>query len=606
MFPFTWRLAALAAPIMLASTLFSAAIPRPEFPNPQFERPDWITLNGSWAFAFDDRDQGLASHWYSHALPSSRQIAVPYCFESKLSGIGDTSFHPVSWYRREFQIPTSWRGQHVLLHFGAVYYQAAVWLNGQFLGSHEGGNVPFSFDATSALESGNNNTLVVRAYNPSTDRSIPRGKQYWKPKSAAIFYTRTSGIWQPVWLEATGENHLKYVHVTAGQYGRARFEGFLAAHPGHPLSLEVTVMDGEHKVASTTAQSDEDRVSAALQVASPKLWSPEAPNLYQVRYRVLDGSVPIDTVNSYFGFRTIAVAQDRVTINGKPVYLKFLLDQGYWPESVLTPPSDEAILRDIDLVQSMGFNGVRKHQKVADPRFLYWADKRGLLVSGEIADAYEFNTEEVERFTREWTAAVEFDYNHPSIIIWNAINESWGVPDLSDPRQQAYLKELYQITHTIDNTRLVIDNEGWQHTEDTDLFAIHNYEKSGEALYQQYKNVTPQSTTIPNAHREALLPGYKYNGSPLYLSEIGGIAFIPADTNVPGESWGYSGVEKTQEAALSRLTQLYQGLAKLNNLAGICYTQLTDVEQEVNGLATYDRKPKFPAERVKALNDLLR
>ncbi len=604
MLPLSLRSAAFAAICLLAPSLPGAAVPRPEYPNPQFERPQWLTLNGPWSFAFDDRDQGLQGKWSIRGLPSPRQISVPYCFESKLSGIGDTSFHPVAWYQRSIRIPENWGAEHVLLHFGAVYYQASVWLNGQFLGDHEGGNVPFEFEITRALKPGNN-ILIVRTYNPPTDRSIARGKQYWKPKSAEIFYTRTSGIWQPVWIEATGENHLKYVCITAGQDGKAYFEGFLARHPAAGLKFEVTILDGSTTVASTTTQSEEDRVSASLPVSNPKLWSPGSPNLYQVRYRLLNGAQSVDLVNSYFGFRSISVANDRVTINGQPVYLKFLLDQGYWPESVLTPPSDAAIQRDIDLIQSMGFNGVRKHQKVADPRFLYWADKRGLLVSGEIADAYEFTSEEVERFTREWTAAVERDYNHPSVIIWNAINESWGVPDLSDPHEQAFLKELYEITHTLDSTRLVIDNEGWQHTDETDLFAIHNYEKSGEALYQFYKGVTPQSASVPKADRDALLPGYRYNGSPLYLSEFGGIAYIPPGANVPGKSWGYAGVEKTQDSALKRLTQLYQGLAKLNNFAGVCYTQLTDVEQEVNGLATFERKPKYPAEKVKALNDLL-
>ncbi len=596
-------LAFLALPLC-AAQLIAAAVPRPEFPNPQFERPQWVSLNGPWSFAFDDTDSGYAAGWYAHALPAARTITVPYCFESKLSGIADTAFHPVTWYRRSLRLPENWSGEHVLLHFGAVYYQASVWLNGQHLGDHQGGNVPFGFDITKVLRPGEN-TLTVRAYNPATDRSIPRGKQYWKPKSAAIFYTRTSGIWQPVWLETTGANHLKSVHIIAGQDGNARFEALLAHHSAQPLKFEITILDGTNAVATVTASTAEDRAAAAVQVPNAKLWSPDSPNLYQVKYRLLDNDKLVDAVQSYLGFRTVAVANDRVTINGKPVYLKFLLDQGYWPESILTPPSEAAILRDIDIIQSMGFNGVRKHQKVADPRFLYWADKRGLLVSGEIADAYEFTAEEVDRFTREWMDAVERDINHPSIIIWNAINESWGVPDLKDVRQQAYLKELYQLTHTLDSTRLMIDNEGWEHTDQTDLFAIHDYEKSGDVLYNRYKDVTSSSSTVPKNHRDAILPGYRYNGSPLYLSEMGGIAFIPEGANVPSESWGYSGVEKTQQAALDRLTQLFQGIARLNNLAGICYTQLTDVEQEVNGLATYDRKPKFPAEKVKALNDQL-
>ncbi len=234
------------------------------------------------------------------------------------------------------------------------------------------------------------------------------------------------------------------------------------------------------------------------------------------------------------------------------------MDQGYWPDSILTPPSDAAIQKDIDFIQAMGFNGVRKHQKIADPRFLYWADKRGLLVSGEIADAQQFNEDAERRFTAEWTAELKRDFNHPSIIIWNAINESWGVPNLADPRQQAYLKELYWKTKAYDHGRLMIDNEGWQHTNDTDLFALHDYEKSGQVLYEKYKDITPESTIIPKNGREALIPGYKYNGTPLYLSEIGGIAYIPPGTPVPAQSWGYSGVEKSQDAAFARLSQLYQ------------------------------------------------
>ncbi len=598
------RLVAVFAIVFATSALFAAPVPRSEYPEPQFQRQQWMTLNGVWNFAFDDRDEGLASHWNAVNLRSPRTITVPYCFESKLSGIRDTSFHPTVWYQRSFTIPSDWSGKRVLLHFGAVYYQASVWLNGQFLGSHQGGNVPFSFDISDSLRRGPN-SITVRANNPPTDRYIARGKQYWEPKSKSIFYTRTSGIWQPVWLEATGDNYLEYVHITAGQDGLAHFEGALAFRSPQLLAFHVSILDGTTEVGSTDIQTQLDRVSAEIRIDQPKLWSPNSPALYKVKYRISREGQPIDEVDSYFGFRTVSIASDRVTINGSPVYLKFLLDQGYWPDSILTPPSDEAIQRDIDLIQSMGFNGVRKHQKTADPRFLYWADRRGLLVSGEIADAYEFDDAEVQRFTREWMEAVERDYNHPSIIIWNAINESWGVPDLKQPRQQAYLKELYQLTHTLDATRLVIDNEGWQHTDETDLFAIHDYEKSGEKLYLKYKDVTPQSSTIPKNGRPALIDGYRYNGSPLYLSEFGGIAYIPAGANVPTESWGYSGVEKTQDDALARLTQLYEGIAKLNNFAGICYTQLTDVEQEVNGLVTFDRKPKYPAEKIKALNDLL-
>ena len=599
-----FKLTHISILLLAAATGLQAELPRPEYPEPQFQRSQWLSLNGPWHFSFDDQDEGIAQRWYAASLKSPRIITVPYCFESRLGGIHDTGFHTAMWYQRSFSIPAAWKGKHILLHFGAIYYEASVWLNGHFLGSHTGGNVPFSWDVTPELSRASN-VLTVRASNPPSDRSIARGKQYWQLKSAKIFYTRTSGIWQPVWLDATGDNHVRFVHVIAGSDGVAHFEGALASRSQTPLTLSIKLFDGENQVAGTETQASLDQVQAEVRVDHAKLWSPNAPNLYTVKYELRQGPNVLDQVDSYLGFRTITIKDGRVAINNCPIYLKFLLDQGYWPESVLTPPSDAAIQHDIELTQSMGFNGVRKHQKVEDPRFLYWADRRGLLVSGEIADAYEFTEEEVGRFTAEWTRTVERDYNHPSIIIWNAINESWGVPDLSQPRQQAFLKQMYQLTHALDTTRLVIDNEGWQHTDQTDLFAIHDYAKSGETLYEQYKDVTPNSVSFPKNGREALLPGYRYNGTPIYLSEFGGVAYIPPGTEVSTESWGYSGIEKTRESALARLTQLYEGVAKTKTIVGICYTQLTDVEQEANGLVTFHRQPKFKAEEIKKLNDLL-
>jgi beta-galactosidase/beta-glucuronidase len=473
-------------------------------------------------------------------------------------------------------------------------------VNGRLLGTHEGGNVPFRFDATSAVRPGKN-TIVVRAEDPPEDRSIPRGKQYWKLQSEGIFYTRTSGIWQSVWMEATGRAYFDHVHVVADQDGLAQFEGQLSDHPIASPKVRITLIDGETVAGSAEIEASLGRFSVGLRIPSPKLWSPKAPNLYTVKYELLEDDQPLDTVDSYLGFRTVEIANGRLTINGKPVYLKFLLDQGYWPESILTPPSDEAIVHDIDLIQSMGFNGVRKHQKVEDPRFLYWADRRGLMVSGEIAAAYSFNEESVRRFTVEWMEAVKRDYNHPCIVMWNAINESWGTPDLKQPRQQAYLKALYQLTRALDPSRPAIDNEGWEHTDQTDLFAIHDYSTSGEELYKRYKDVTPESPRVPDNSRLALIPGYKYNGAPLYLSEMGGIGYVPPDAIKYRKSWGYAGMEENEEEAFSRFSQLFEGVAKLKNLAGICYTQFADVEQEANGLVTYDRKPKFDTGKIRAL-----
>jgi len=285
--------------------------------------------------------------------------------------------------------------------------------------------------------------------------------------------------------------------------------------------------------------------------------------------------------------------------------LKMVLDQGYWPESTLTPPTDDAIQYDIKMTKAMGFNGARKHQKLEDPRYLYWADKMGLLVSSEMANAYLFDEGYVQRFTREWTEAVERDYNHPSIIMWVPINESWGVPNLRDPRQQQHLRAMYTLTKSLDSTRLVIDNDGWEHSDMTDLFAIHDYARNGELLRDKYKDLGKPDAGVPNNARSALAPGFKYNGTPVVLSEFGGISYIMPGQQAPEGSWGYSGLEPDQNSAFGRLKGLWFGIRDTPAFAGICYTQLTDVEQEINGLMTYDRKLKFSAEELKKLNDSL-
>jgi beta-galactosidase/beta-glucuronidase len=600
--------------------------PRPEYPQPQFQRDRWMTLNGDWQFEFDDRNVGLEEGWATSTRALARTIVVPYCFESQLSGIADTSFHPWLWYRRTFTVPTEWKGQRILLNFGAVDYRAMVWVNGQVAGSHEGGETPLRLDITPYVKSGAN-TIVVRAEDPPTDRSIPRGKQYWEPKSRSIFYTRTSGIWQPVWLEAAGEAYLESVKIDASLDGAVRFEATIA-RPQGDLELRVGVRSAapvaaanaapaqkpaaaQPEITSATARAAGTRAVVGVVVADPRLWTPRSPNLYDVTLELRRGSTVLDRVQSYFGFRTVGIEDGRVTLNHNPVYLKFVLDQGYWPESVMTPPTDEAIQRDIRLAKEMGFNGARKHQKVEDPRYLYWADRLGFLVSGEMPNAYVFTDQYVSRFTREWMEAMARDRNHPSIIIWAPLNESWGVPSLREPQQQAHLKELYWLTRTLDDSRPVIDNEGWEHTEATDLFAVHDYARTGEDLLDRYKSfgsakVLSAGTSIPPANTPVLVPGHRYNGSPLYLSEFGGIAFIPPGHQVPGDAWGYAGVEKTPESALERLRGLYAAIARIPAFAGVCYTQLTDVEQEVNGLLTNDRKPKFDTKAVREINDLLR
>lgn len=578
-------------------------LPRPEYPQPQFEREDWLNLNGYWEFEFDDEDLGLDENWAEEGHDFSRMILVPFCFESPESGIGETGEHPRAWYKRRFLVPEEWETQRVLLHFGAVDYRATVWVNGRLAGEHEGGNTPFKFEIGSLLQEGPN-TITVRVEDPPQDRYIPRGKQHWQARPESIFYTRTTGIWQTVWLEPVGCTYLDAVRIDTTLDGSVMFDARVARpRPGVEFRAEVSL--NGRVLSCSTGPVETTQATAAAFLRDPNWWSPGSPTLYDVRFELVKDGRVIDSVKSYFGFRSITTQSGKVLLNGEPCYLKMVLDQGYWPQTNLTPPSDEAIQYDIRMAKEMGFNGVRKHQKVEDPRFLYWADKMGLLVSAEMANSYMFDQDSAARITREWLDVVARDYNHPSIIIWVPLNESWGVPNIRDSKQTAHIEAMYKLTKSLDSSRLVIDNDGWEHTGSTDLFAVHDYSHDGELFYQRFKPVQDGKIPIPFQGKMFLAPGYEYNGSPLFLSEFGGVSYIPKDQTPPENSWGYEGVENTEEGVLARMRSLYEAAARLP-FAGICYTQLTDVEQEVNGLLSYDRKPKFHPAAIRRINELLR
>jgi beta-galactosidase/beta-glucuronidase len=579
-------------------------VPRPEHPRPDLVRADWQTLNGPWEFEFDDADKGLAERWYDPAAGKrfSKTIVVPYAFQSKLSGIGDTAFHDVVWYSRALNVPQLFRPPgRVMLHFGAVDYEADVWVNGRHAGSHRGGHVGFSLDITDLL-SVRGNTVVLRVSDPSTDRTVPRGKQFWQPKSEGIWYTRTTGIWQPVWLEFVNAVHVKRLRVTPDvDNSRVGVEAVLSkTEPG--LKLRTTVrLNKEVKAQSEVAATDA-RPLAVHRLAEQRLWAPWEPTLYDLTVELVgaDGRV-LDRVESYFGQRKVSTRDGRVYLNNYPYYLRLVLDQGYWPESLLTPPTDAAMRFDIETAKAMGFNGARKHQKVEDPRWLYWADKLGYFVWGEMANAQDYSDEYVARFTDEWQQIVARDYNHPSIIVWVPLNESWGVPEIVTSRpQQEHAKAMYHLLRSIDPTRLVIDNDGWEHTDETDLFALHDYARTGEELAAKYRILETEPSRVPRNGRDALAEGYRYNGSPFVLTEFGGIAYRVGLQRAENE-WGYSGIEPTREAMLRRLDGLVRAIVENKAWAGFCYTQLTDVEQEINGLMSYDRKPKAPPEEFKKI-----
>ena len=569
-------------------------IPRPEYPRPDFQREKWLPLNGEWDFSFDEP----IFDWKN---------LVPFACETKLSGIHDTSFHNAVWYRRSFSLPEPMHDRQILLHFGAVDYTCRLWVNDQFIREHTGGQCGFSADITDALNASGENVIVLEARDDPADLEMPRGKQYWKPESESIFYTRTTGIWQSVWLEAVSPMHLCSCRITPLFDERSvRFSYALSAAPQHvTLTAEITFRGktaGAVSVTPTSArgafdwQIDQSALSA-WNYQEDLVWTPEQPNLFDVTFRILEHGCEVDAVQSYFGMRKVSIQNGQFLLNNRPYYQKLVLDQGYWPESLLTAPSDEAFIRDIELTKAMGFNGVRKHQKVEDPRYLYHADRMGLLVWGEIGAAYLYSEQYADRIYREWLDVLRRDYNHPCIVVWTPLNESWGVQEIeTDPRQQAHSEAMVAITKSMDTTRLVVDNDGWEHTNG-DLLTIHDYSPSGEMLRAHLGSMDAILALRP-AQRALFVGRHAYAGQPILLSEFGGVKFVPGTE--AQHSWGYCEADSCAAFA-GKLRELFDAVRACPLVDGYCYTQLTDVETEQNGLLTYDRTPKLPLETICAI-----
>lgn len=577
-------------------------IPRPEYPRPSFKRHEWLNLNGQWNFDFDDHDMGLKKEWYlKHDFP--KEITVPFAFQTRLSGIDSKEFHDVVWYERTFTIPESWREKRIHLHFGAVDYRTIVWVNGKFVTSHEGGHTSFSIDITDALAEGENK-VVVRAEDRSTDLEQPRGKQHWEMESKGIFYTRTTGIWQTVWMEPVNKSFIERIKLTPNiDTGEVKFE-FIIQNSSENQELEIEIYSQNHEVAEKSVQVNPIQQKNQLMIplsdfvrGEGKLWSPEHPHLYTVQLCLKEQGRILDQVDSYFGMRKIDINEGKIELNNKPYYMKLVLDQGYYPASLLTAPTDEDLKRDIQLTKEMGFNGVRKHQKVEEPRYLYWADHFGLLVWGEMANCHTFTDRSVKRISSEWQEAVERDYNHPSIVAWVPINESWGAPRLKrDPRQANHLVSMYYLTKSLDPSRLAISNDGWEHTV-SDVLTIHDYEGEKEVLKDRYSKLERTLQFTP-ADRSLYVPGFQYRDEPVVVSEFGGIAYKKSDW----EGWGYTSASSNEDF-IARYYSVVSGLLESPLVQGFCYTQLTDVEQEINGLLTYDRKPKVELSAIREINE---
>lgn len=595
---------------------------RSEYPRPQFERKNWQNLNGVWDFRFDDDDKGLRERWYMPDSPFPIQINVPFVYECELSSINTREQHDIIWYKRNFDAPSLTPQQHLLLHFGAVDYQTQVFLNGQMVKEHTGGETPFSVDITPFLTEGTTQNLCLRVYDPLTNQEIPRGKQFWEFKPKGIWYTRSSGIWQTVWTEIVNEQRIESLAIKPDlDSGSVEFTVQTnTSAPNTWLKLQIHYQDKlfvetQIKCVDPTLKFSVDIFGSDIfrtgfHGADEYIWSPEYPNLFTVELTLSDinSNLEIDSVRSYFGMRKIHTENGIIYLNNKPYYQKLVLDQGYWPRSLLTAPTDDDYRLDILLAKEMGFNGCRKHQKLEDPRFLYWADQLGFLVWEECSSTPLFTTESQIAIFDSWKAVYQRDRNHPCIVAWVPLNESWGVPQIqSNQRQQHWAQALYHLLRSLDDTRLVSSNDGWDQTI-TDICAIHNYKLGKDADDSEFaqfcETLTSKETLVSQfvSGHPVYATGFGYRGEPILITECGGIGFA---TNQISD-WSYLGVSSAAEF-LATYRRLISTLRSSQYVQGFCYTQLTDVEQEVNGLLTYERTPKFDLKelrQINAINDL--
>ncbi|GGR32874.1 glycoside hydrolase family 2 protein [Deinococcus ruber] len=574
----------------------------PTHPRPQLTRPDWLSLDGEWDFT-----AGQAAAAHDH-VQFDQKIQVPYPPESRASGLSRHDPQTTVWYQRDLSVVDLAPWERVILHFGAVDYHATVWVNDQRCAEHRGGHTPFSFDITAALHSGQGR-LVVRADDDALAFDQPRGKQEWRDESHAIWYPRTTGIWQTVWLERVPATRIIHVECTPrlvewafdielktigplapGSCVRVQFSA-----EGHTLCDDTFALLGSRSLKRRVYLNDPGIVDERMEL----LWSPEHPQLIDVQVQLLNGTTVTDDVRSYTAMRDVRTLRGEFMLNGAGYVPRLVLDQGYWPDTLMTA-TDEQFRRDIELTKQLGFNGARKHQKIESPRYLYWCDVLGLLVWEEMPSAYSLSDDSVRDLSREWLEAVQRDRGHPCIVTWVPLNESWGVPDLPhNPAAQHLLRALYHLTRAADPSRPVISNDGWEHGT-SDILGVHDYTSDPQALLKRFG--TSQATEDTLRHFKArpysrvlLLDPDMPIDAPVMLTEFGGTTY----SDGLGAGWGYAHFTSS-EAFLTHYEALLAAVHACRGLQGFCYTQLADTFQERNGLLTDARRFKADPTRLAA------
>ncbi|WP_022909051.1 glycoside hydrolase family 2 protein [Aestuariimicrobium kwangyangense] len=589
---------------------------RIDHPRPRLRRDRFTSLDGPWDFVRDPENRGLTEGWHHvwPVAPDQATITVPFAPEWEASGVTGHQHTPVVWYHRAVALPDDAReGEHVMLHFGAVDHTADVWIDGEHVAHHSGGYTPFRTEVSRLLAREGEHHLVVRVVDDNTRMDQPRGKQHWYGVNESIWYTPTTGIWQSVWLEPVAPSHVVDL-VSTPDIGRGllHVEAVLpeplteagsgdvtvevsASFEGAPVAWGAARIDRRGRAAITLSLREQHaglRGDDLIDAGGVKLWSPDRPNLYQLEVVVKQGGEVVDTVSSHAGMREIQVIDGRLCLNRRPYPQRLVLDQGYWPETGLTPPSAEALVRDIELSKELGFNGARKHQKIEDPRFMYAADVLGFLVWDELPSAYSFTPNSVAELSTMLTELIARDRSHPSVVTWVPMNESWGMNDLTSPLQQHLQATLYHLAHAIDGSRPVVGNDGWEQVA-TDIMAVHDY-RTPDQVATGFEEDDAWAVRPP-AGRRLVVGDEVTEDAPWLMTEFGGLSLSDDD------GWGYHSVKNGDEL-LAETAALIEAL-KQGPWQGYCWTQLTDVGTELNGMLTFDRKHKLDAARLKAVQE---
>ena len=567
-------------------------IMRCEHPRPDAIRDAWINLNGEWDFEIDNALVGIEAH-YENRESLNNKINVPFCPESKLSGLGYTDFMNAVWYRRDLDIPSDWEGKRVLLHFEACDYETKVFVNGQAVGSHRGGYTPFCFDITDKLKDGGN-YLTVYAKDDTRSGVQVSGKQSDRLNSYGCFYTRTTGIWQTVWLEAVDACYIERYEAVADTENCSVNFRLETSEKAFDADVKAEVYFDGKKVGETSTRVLDRTIGFTVSLSEKHLWDLGEGNLYDVVFVLSKGGEIKDTLKGYFGLRDVRLTKEGFYLNGRRVFGRFVLDQGFYPDGIYTAPSDDALIFDIEASMKMGFNGARLHQKVFEARFLYHADRLGYMVWDETGNwGWDHtNSNNIYNFLPEWIEEVKRDMSHPSVIGWCPFNETW---DKADGRRQVneMLDMVFDVTRAIDPTRPIVGNSG-SYPCKSDVHDVHDYEQDPVKFKEYYSHI---SEGVVKCQLYRVNPRRQVFDSSknVFVSEYGGIKWVIGED---ASAWGYGDSVKTEEEFIARLKGLTDVLLDNEYIFAYCYTQLTDVEQEQNGLMTYDRKFKFPPEQI--------